>query len=91
MCLGFMWATKPWQLLVLFTLHSIFYAANEAQSKAFIAYLESERRAFAMGLYNALTDLPYLLASLMVEALWLGLHFGFVFGCITDQSDTLSR
>ncbi|CAN5712719.1 MFS transporter [soil metagenome] len=71
MCLGFAFATSKWQVLVLFIVYGVFYAIDEAQNKAFIADLESTRRASAMGLYNFVTGLIYLPASLIAGALWL--------------------
>ena len=72
MSLGFIWATTKGQAVVLFVLYGVFFAIDEAQSKAFVADLEAERRASAMGIYNALTGLLYLPASVMAGALWLG-------------------
>lgn len=71
MSLGFAFATTQAQVLVLFVLYGVFYAIDEAQNKAFIADLEAERRASAIGLYNMVTGLLYLPASLMAGALWL--------------------
>ena len=71
MCLGFVFASTKWQIIVLFILFGVFYAIDDAQSKAFIADLEQERRASAMGLYNLVTGLIYLPASLIAGALWL--------------------
>lgn len=70
-CLGFAFATSPSQVIVLFILYGVFYAIDEAQSKAFIADLELERRASAIGLYNFVTGLLYLPASLIAGALWV--------------------
>lgn len=70
MSLGFAFATAPWQVLVLFIVFGVFYAIDEAQSKAFIADLEHERRASAIGMYNFVTGLVYLPASLIAGALW---------------------
>lgn len=71
MSLGFAFATAQWQIVVLFVLFGVFYAIDEAQSKAFIADLEPERRGSAVGLYNFVTGLIYLPASLIAGALWL--------------------
>ncbi|MDD5304994.1 MAG: MFS transporter [Elusimicrobia bacterium] len=71
MCLGFAFAASQRQVVVLFIVYGVFYAIDEAQSKAFIADLESERRASAIGLYNFATGLIYLPASLIAGALWL--------------------
>lgn len=71
MSLGFALASAPWHLVALFVLFGVFFAIDEAQSKAFIADLEQERRASAIGLYNFVTGLIYLPASLIAGALWL--------------------
>jgi len=71
MSLGFALATAQWQIVVLFIIFGVFYAIDEAQSKAFIADLELERRASAIGVYNFVTGLIYLPASLIAGALWL--------------------
>jgi MFS family permease len=71
MSLGFAFASAKWQVLVLFLLYGVFYAIDEAQNKAFIADLELERRASAIGLYNFVTGIVYLPASLIAGALWL--------------------
>ena len=71
MSLGFAFATTQWQVIVLFIIYGVFYAIDEAQSKAFIADIELERRASAIGLYNFVTGLIYLPASLIAGALWL--------------------
>ncbi len=71
MSLGFAFATTRWQVIALFIIYGVFYAIDEAQSKAFIADIESERRASAIGLYNFVTGLIYLPASLIAGALWL--------------------
>jgi uncharacterized RDD family membrane protein YckC len=52
---------------------------EESQSKAFIADLEPERRATAMGIYNSVTGVLYLPASLVAGALW-AVAPGWAFG-----------
>jgi MFS family permease len=71
MCLGFVFATAKWQFVVLFLIYGVFYSIDEAQSKAFIADIEADRRASAIGVYNFLTGLLYLPASLGAGALWV--------------------
>jgi MFS family permease len=71
MSLGFAWATTKWQIIVLFVIYGIFYSIDEAQSNAFIADVEPERRATAMGVYNFVTGVIYLPASLIAGALWV--------------------
>jgi MFS family permease len=71
MCLGFALAASKWQVIALFVVYGVFYSIDEAQSKAFIADIELERRASAIGLYNLVTGILYLPASLIAGALWL--------------------
>ena len=47
--LGFALATTKWQVIELFVLYGVFYAIDEAQSKAFISDIEPERRASFVG------------------------------------------
>ena len=71
MNLGFAFATTKWQIICLFVTYGIFYSIDEAQSKAFIADVEPERRATAIGVYNFVTGIIYLPASLIAGALWV--------------------
>lgn len=71
LCVGFAFASARWEVVALFVLYGVFYAIDEAQNKAFIADLEPRRRASAIGLYNFVTGLLYLPASLLAGALWL--------------------
>jgi MFS family permease len=71
MSLGFAFATTKWQVVVLFVIYGVFYSIDEAQSKAFIADIETERRASAIGMYNFVTGLIYVPASLGAGALWV--------------------
>jgi MFS family permease len=68
--LALVFASQPWQIVVLFALYGVFYAIEESQSKAFIADLEPERRASAIGVYNSVTGMLYLPASLAAGLLW---------------------
>jgi MFS family permease len=78
MSLGFAFATTKWQIILLFVIYGVFYSIDEAQSKAFIADVEPERRATAIGLYNFVTGIIYLPASLIAGALW-AVHPNVVF------------
>ena len=69
--LGFAFAVSKAQVVFLFIAYGVFYAIDEAQNKAFIADLELQRRASAVGLYNLVTGAIYLPASLLAGALWL--------------------
>jgi len=79
MCLGFVFTTQKWEVIVLFILFGVFYSIDEAQSKAFIADIEKDRRATAIGMYNFTTGLVYLPASAIAGALWV-LHPTYAFG-----------
>lgn len=70
MSVGFAVATEKWQVVALFMIYGVFYSIDEAQSKAFIADIEPERRATAIGFYNFVTGIVYLPASLIAGALW---------------------
>ena len=63
-------ASSGWEIVAAFAAYGLFYAIDEAQSKAFIADIEPERRASAVGIYNFVTGLLYLPASLVAGALW---------------------
>jgi MFS family permease len=71
MSLGFAFATTKWQVIVLFVVYGVFYSIDEAQSRAFIADIELERRAAAIGVYDFVTGLIYVPASLTAGALWV--------------------
>lgn len=71
MSLGFAFATTKLQVIVLFIVYGVFYSIDEAQSKAFIADIELERRASAIGVYNFVTGLIYVPASLAAGTLWV--------------------
>jgi MFS family permease len=81
MSLGFIFATAKWQIIVLFLLFGIFYSIDEAQSKAFISDMEKDRRATAIGMYNFVTGLIYLPASIIAGAFWvINPTYAFIFG-----------
>ncbi len=64
-------AVTRWEMVAIFAIYGLFYAIEDSQSKAFIADLEPERRATAVGAYNFVTGILYLPASLMAGALWV--------------------
>ncbi|MBH2010340.1 MAG: MFS transporter [Xanthomonadaceae bacterium] len=68
--LGLMFASSQWELIALFACYGVFYAIDESQNRAFIADIEPERRATAVGVYNFVTGVLYLPASLAAGALW---------------------
>lgn len=63
--------SSRWEMVVIFAIYGLFYAIDESQSKAFIADLEPDRRATAVGVYNFVTGMLYVPASLMAGALWV--------------------
>ena len=63
-------ASSRWEMVAIFGIYGLFYAIDESQSKALIADIEPERRATAVGIYNFVTGLMYLPASLVAGALW---------------------
>lgn len=71
MNLGFAIATTRWGIAPLFVVYGLFYSIDEAQSKAFIADIETERRATAIGTYDFVAGAIYLPASLTAGAFWL--------------------
>jgi MFS family permease len=58
-------------MVAIFAIYGLFYAIDESQSKALIADIEPERRATAVGIYNFVTGLMYLPASMVAGALWV--------------------
>ena len=64
-----LWWKRAWQLSSVVRLKQL-YAIEDSQSKAFIADLEPDRRATAVGAYNFVTGVLYLPASLVAGALW---------------------
>jgi hypothetical protein len=79
MTLGFVFATEKWEVVSLFVLFDVFYAIDEAQGRAFITDIEKERWASAIGLYNFVTGVVYLSASVIAGLLW-ALHPNLAFG-----------
>ena len=63
-------ASSRWEMVAVFAIYGVFFAIDESQSKAFIADIEPERRATAVGVYNFVTGVLYLPASLVAGALW---------------------
>ena len=69
-CLWLTVASTRGDIIAAFAFYGLFYAIEDSQSKAFIADLEPERRATAVGVYNMVTGVLYLPASLVAGALW---------------------
>ena len=69
--LAAVFVSSRWEVIALFAVYGLFFAIDESQSKAFIADIEPERHATAIGVYNFVTGALYLPASLAAGALWL--------------------
>lgn len=69
-CAGLVFADSRWEVAVAFAFYGVFYAIEDSQTKAMIADMEHDRRATAMGVYNGVTGMLYLPASLVAGALW---------------------
>jgi len=80
MCLGFIFAFTKLQVIGLFVMYGIFFAIDEGQSKAYISDCEREKRGTAMGVYNFITGLIYLPASIIAGVLWkISPNYSFMF------------
>lgn len=91
MSLGFAAAHAKWHIVALFAAYGVFFAIDEAQSKAFIADVQPQRRATAIGAYNFLTGGLYLLASLIAGALWAARPgLAFIFAASTSAAAVLA-
>ena len=102
--LGAVFVSSRWDVTLLFAVYGLFFSIDESQSKAFIADIEPERRATAIGVYNFVTGALYLPASLAAGALWLiAPHLAFasaavlslaaiaVFGVLRPAAQTRSK
>jgi len=83
MSLGFIFASAKLHIALLFVLFGIFYAIDESQSKAYISDLEKKKRGTAIGLYNFITGIIYLPASIIAGFLWgINPDYAFIFAAI---------
>ncbi|MBA3945070.1 MAG: MFS transporter [Herpetosiphonaceae bacterium] len=72
---GWNTVTQSWQILGLFLLYGLYYAATEGIARAFVADLIPQgRRGVALGWFTAMTGLAVLPANLAAAYLWN--HFG---------------
>jgi len=73
--LGFALASSLWQAWALFALYGIYYGVVEGVGRAFVADLVPEgRRGTAYGLYQGLTGLMLLPASVIAGWLWQAIN-----------------
>ncbi len=72
---GWNTVTQSWQILGLFLLYGLYYAATEGIARAFVADLIPQgRRGVALGWFTAMTGIAVLPANLAAAFLWN--HFG---------------
>lgn len=64
-------AQHTWEVVAVFVLYGVFYAIDESQTKAYMAELEIQRFASAVGVYQLITGSLYLLASVIAGLLWM--------------------
>ena len=68
---GFAWLPSAGALWVLFPIYGIFYGLTEGVGKALVTEITPRsRKAWAFGLYNAVTGLMALPAGLLTGVLW---------------------
>jgi MFS family permease len=80
MSIGFIFASTKLHIILLFVLFGIFYAIDEGQSKVFISDLERKKKGTAIGLYNFITGIVYLPASIIAGWLWtINPDYSFIF------------
>jgi len=80
MSIGFVLAATKLHIILLFIVFGIFYAIDESQSKAFISDLERKKKGTAIGLYNFITGIVYLPASIIAGYLWtISPNYSFAF------------
>lgn len=70
-CFGFAFASSAWMVWLLFAVYGLFNASFETSQKAFVSTLApSEKRASALGTYQAATGFAALPASIIAGLLW---------------------
>jgi MFS family permease len=68
---GLLVATSKAAVLSMFALYGVFFAIDEAQTRAYLADVSApEWRATALGVYGFVTGVVYLIASLIAGCLW---------------------
>jgi MFS family permease len=83
MSLGFVFAATKAHVIALFVLFGIFYSIDEGQSKAYISDVEKQKRGIAIGMYNFITGIIYLPASIIAGFLWkANPSYAFIFAAV---------
>lgn len=70
MSFGFIFVNNKEAVIMLFILYGIFYSIDESQTKAYITDLEKKKKGTAIGIYNFITGIIYLPASIIAGILW---------------------
>lgn len=79
--LGFAAAGQAWQVVALYILYGLYYAATEGIAKAYVGDLVPENeRGTAYGVFNAAVGLLALPASVIAGVLWQGIGSWMGFG-----------
>jgi len=80
---GFAFASRPWQIWLLFLVYGLFYGMTEAPEKALVAAeVQPHRRGAAFGAYHFAVGIGALPASVLFGVIWqaLGAPAAFLFG-----------
>ncbi len=83
--LGFAFASKAYQVWLLFIVYGLFYGLSEGTEKAWVADLvEESKRGTAYGAYHFCIGIAALPASLLMGLIWkaIGIQWAFSFGAI---------
>lgn len=83
--LGFAFASKPYQIWLLFIVYGLFYGLSEGTEKAWVADLvEESKRGTAYGAYHFCIGIAALPASLLMGLIWkaIGVQWAFTFGAV---------
>lgn len=81
--LGFAFASKTYQIWLLFIAYGLFYGLSEGTEKAWVSDLvEESKRGTAYGAYHFCIGIASLPASLLMGFIWkaIGVHWAFSFG-----------
>jgi MFS family permease len=82
---GFIFADSKLVIIAMFVLYGMFFAIDEGQTKAYITDLEKSKRGTAIGLYNFVTGLVYLPASIIAGLLWaINPSYSFAFAALVS-------
>src|SRR6185369_6230947 len=83
--LGFGLAAQTWQIVALYVLYGLYYAATDGIAKALVGDLVPQpQRGTAYGVFNAAIGIMALPASVLAGLLWqfIGPSAPFIFGAL---------